>query len=158
MSLLTTPPTPQHPVPVTDPGTVSSPSPLTPAAYLVNVDVEEVLLMVHSLDESLQLANGPAMHNQHVGDAHRLAGGHLLQPALVPLDHRADLACVGREGAVSRPQPCHPAPYHPQLLINQGDLSKVGDSREELGLKQTPSAQPKLAAVPGHGGTCSPLH
>lgn len=101
---------------MTDPGTISTLPALTPATYLVDVDVKEVLLVVHSLDEPLQLANGPAVHNQHVGNAHRLAGGQLLQPALVPLDDRADLACVGRERASVTSSLCT---HHPQILINQ---------------------------------------
>lgn len=81
-----------------------SPSPpaLPPATHLVHVDVEEVLLVVHRLDEPLQLANGPAVHHQHVGDAHGFAGGQLLQPALIPLDHGADFPWEGTRGEGSQ--------------------------------------------------------
>lgn len=114
---------------VMDPDTISTSSPFFPPpfTYLIDMDVEEVLLVVHSLDEPLQLANGPAVHHQHVGDAHRVAGGHLLQPALIPLDHRADLACMRKRGLSAtcwlwlQTAQGMPLPYHTQ----QGTLARA---------------------------------
>lgn len=60
--------------------------------YLVHMDIEEVLLVVHSLEETLQLADGAAMNHQHVGDSYWGAICGLLGPDLVPRDARAHLS------------------------------------------------------------------
>lgn len=60
--------------------------------YLIHVDIKEVLLMVDSLEKTLELADGTAMNHQHVGDADWRATNRLLDPSLFPLDARAHLA------------------------------------------------------------------
>lgn len=60
--------------------------------YLIHVDIKEVLLMVDSLEKTLELADGTAMNHQHVGDADWRATNRLLGPSLFPLDARAHLA------------------------------------------------------------------
>lgn len=61
---------------------ISSPTP----QYLVHMDIKEVLLMVDSFEETLQLADGAAMNHQHVGDSYWGAIHGLLGLGLVPLD------------------------------------------------------------------------
>lgn len=57
---------------------------------LVNMDVEEMLLVVHGLDEAFQLADGSPMNYKHVGNSDWVAHGGLEHSAVIPLDHGAD--------------------------------------------------------------------
>lgn len=60
--------------------------------YLIYMDVEEMLPVVHSLEETLQLPDGAAMNHQHVGDSHWGTIHRLLGPDLIPRDARAHLS------------------------------------------------------------------
>jgi hypothetical protein len=71
------------------------------------MDIKEVLLVVDSLEETLQLTDGTTMNHQHIGNTHWGAIQGLLGTALFPLDARTHLPLRAENRSIGE---AHPRP------------------------------------------------
>lgn len=80
---------------ICDHGSYHATSPLLKChmPYLIHMYVKEMLLVIHSLNEALQLADGSPVNHKHVCNSNWLVHRGLDHFALIPLDHRTNLPC-----------------------------------------------------------------